>query len=167
MISKKYHFKGFAQLIRVRAAPILIVIVGFVASAVVLPVAAQSANATPAGLWRSIDDSTGQPKAEIRITATAAGVLSGVVEKSLIKTAELNCTLCTDDRKDKPKVGMEIIRGASKAEGKEIWEGGKILDPDNGKNYTLRLMPIEGGSKLDVRGYLGPFWRTQTWIRIQ
>ena len=125
------------------------------------------ANATPVGLWRNVDDKTGQAKAEIRITANAAGVLSGVIEKPLVKPAELICSLCTDDRKDKPKLGMEIIRGATKAEGKDAWEGGKILDPDNGKNYTLRLTPIEAGSKLEVRGSIGPFGRTQTWQRVQ
>ena len=124
-------------------------------------------NATPVGLWRNVDDKTGQAKAEIRITANAAGVLSGVIEKPLVKPAELICSLCTDDRKDKPKLGMEIIRGAVKAEGKDSWEGGKILDPDNGKNYTLRLTPIDAGSKLEVRGSIGPFGRTQTWQRVQ
>ena len=124
-------------------------------------------NATPVGLWRNVDDKTGQAKAEIRITANAAGVLSGVIEKPLVKPAELICSLCTDDRKDKPKLGMEIIRGAVKAEGKDTWEGGKILDPDNGKNYTLRLTPIDAGSKLEVRGSIGPFGRTQTWQRVQ
>ena len=48
-----------------------------------------------------------------------------------------------------------------------MWEGGKILDPENGRNYTLRLTPIEGGKKLEVRGSLGPFGRTQTWVRVQ
>ncbi len=55
------------------------------------------------------------------------------------------CDKCTDERKDKPVLGMNIIRGAKKSEGKDVWEGGKILDPDNGKEYTLRLTPIEGG----------------------
>jgi uncharacterized protein (DUF2147 family) len=97
--------------------------------------------------------------------------LSGVVEKSLLATpsAEPNCTLCSDDRKDKPKIGMEIIRGGQQTDGKVVWEGGKILDPENGKNYSLRLTPIDGGKKLEVRGYIGTpmLGRTQTWIRVQ
>jgi uncharacterized protein (DUF2147 family) len=125
------------------------------------------AQMTPVGLWRSIDDQTNKPKAEIRITADAAGVLTGVVEKSLTTDSTPNCDLCTDDRKGKPKVGMEIIRGAKKAEGKEVWEDGKILDPENGKTYTLRLTPIETGKKLEVRGSIAFFGRTQTWIRVQ
>ncbi len=125
------------------------------------------AQLTPVGLWRSVDDKTGTAKAEIRIRAGADGLISGVVEKALIQSEQPNCDLCTDDRKGQPKVGLEIIRGAKKAEDAEVWEQGKILDPENGKNYTLRLTPLEGGSKLQVRGYIGPFYRTQVWTRIQ
>jgi len=129
------------------------------------------AQLSPVGLWRSIDDESKQPKAEIRIAQNAAGALSGVLEKSLLTTpsTEPNCNLCTDDRKDKPKIGMEIIRGGQQGDGKAVWEGGKILDPENGKNYSARLTPIEGGKKLEVRGYIGTplLGRSQTWIRIQ
>ena len=78
------------------------------------------------------------------------------------------CTDCKDDRKGQIIVGMEIIRGL-KQEGSEfVWAGGgKILDPENGKEYTVRMTPIEGGKKLQVRGYIGPFYRTQVWNRIQ
>ena len=129
------------------------------------------AQMSPVGLWRTIDDETKQPKAEIRISLNAAGGLSGVVERSLLSapSPEPNCNLCTDDRKDKPKIGLEIIRGGQQSDGKAVWEGGKILDPENGKNYSLRLTPIEGGKKLEVRGYIGAplLGRTQTWIRVQ
>ena len=132
---------------------------------------AAHAQMSPLGLWRTIDDETNQPKAEIRISLNASGVLSGVVERSLLSTpsAEPNCNLCTDDRKGKPKIGLEIIRGGHQSDGKNVWEGGKILDPENGKNYSLRLTPIEGGKKLEVRGYIGAplLGRTQTWIRVQ
>ncbi len=124
------------------------------------------AQMTPIGLWRNVDDKTGQARAEVRIKADAAGVLTGVIERALVATQEPICTECTDDRKGKSKLGMEIIRGAKKAEGKDVWEDGKILDPDNGKNYTLRLTPIEAGAKLEVRGSIGPFGRTQTWTRV-
>jgi uncharacterized protein (DUF2147 family) len=125
------------------------------------------AQATPEGLWRSIDDDSGQPKAEIRITANAAGVVSGKIEKALIEGQEPLCTACTDERKDKPKIGMEIIRGAKKLASEAVWEEGNILDPENGKTYTLKMTPIEGGKKLQVRGYIGPFYRTQIWQRIE
>lgn len=127
------------------------------------------AQMTPEGLWRNIDDKSGEAKAEIRIQGNSAGVLTGVLEKRLAKDAKPDdlCKECSDERKNQPILGLEIIRGAQKAEGKDVWEGGKILDPENGRNYTLRLTPIEGGKKLEVRGSLGPFGRTQTWVRVQ
>ena len=132
--------------------------------AVAFPALAQM---TPVGLWRNVDDKTGEARAEIRI-AESAGVLSGMIATRLGKDVKPDdvCDKCSDDRKDKPILGLEIIRGARKAKGKEVWEGGKILDPENGRNYTLRLTPVEGGKKLEVRGSFGPFGRTQTWVRI-
>ena len=58
-----------------------------------------------------------------------------MIEKALAPSSEPNCDLCTDDRKDQPKLGMEIIRGARKTDGEDLWEGGNILDPENGKTY--------------------------------
>ena len=125
------------------------------------------AQMTPLGTWRSVDDKTGEAKAEIRIVDNG-GVLTGSILKSLKKDSRPDavCDQCKDERKGKPIAGLEIIRGAKKAEGQDAWEGGKILDPENGREYTLRLAPIEGGQKLQVRGYLGPFFRTQTWARV-
>jgi uncharacterized protein (DUF2147 family) len=126
------------------------------------------AQSNPVGLWRNADDKTGEVKAEIRIAETN-GALSGRIEKSLKKDTkpDATCDECSDDRKGKPITGLEIIRGGKKAEGKDVWEGGKILDPENGKEYRASFTPIDGGKKLEVRGYLGPFWRTQTWNRVQ
>ena len=126
------------------------------------------AQMTPVGVWKSLDDKTGAPKSEVRITDNG-GVLTGKVERILREGADPNavCDKCTDDRKGQSIVGLEIIRGAKQAEGKEVWEEGKILDPENGKTYTLRLTPVDGGKKLEVRGSIGPFGRTQTWVRVQ
>ncbi|ARU06323.1 hypothetical protein CCO03_18040 [Comamonas serinivorans] len=131
--------------------------------------AAASAQMTPVGTWRSVDEN-GQPKAQVRIEAQGEGasqVLTGRIEKVLRAGADPKavCDKCTDARKDQPIVGLEIIRGAKKGEG-DVWEGGRILDPEKGSDYGLRLTPIEGGAKLQVRGSLGPFFRTQTWQRV-
>jgi uncharacterized protein (DUF2147 family) len=124
---------------------------------------------TPVGLWRSIDDHTGQARAEIAIKDNGRGGLNGKVERGLqaSPSPEPNCNLCTDDRKGQPKIGLEIIRDAKKSGAEPLWEGGTILDPENGKTYKLRLTPIEGGARLQVRGYIGPFYRTQVWQRVQ
>jgi uncharacterized protein (DUF2147 family) len=126
------------------------------------------AQMSPVGKWHSIDDKTQEIKSEIEIVDNG-GTLNGRVAKLLRKDAKQDavCDDCTDDRKGKPILGMEIIRGAKKADGKDVWEDGKILDPENGKTYTLRLTPIEGGKKLEVRGSVFGIGRTQTWVRTQ
>lgn len=131
----------------------------------VLPAWAQL---SPVGLWRSLDEKTGEPKSEVRISESA-GVLSGKVERLLRPGVDPQslCTECADDRHNQPMVGLEIIRAVKQAEGKAVWEGGRILDPENGKTYGLRLTPIEDGKRLEVRGSIGPFGRTQTWVRVE
>ena len=127
------------------------------------------AQATPAGLWKTIDDKTGKERSLIRIAETG-GVFTGRIEKSLDPTGEPGavCDKCTDERKGKPLIGMALIRNVKQsADDKEIFEGGDITDPDNGKVYKLRLKPLDGGRKLEVRGYIGPFYRNQTWIRVE
>ena len=54
-----------------------------------------------------------------------------------------------------------------KVEGKDVWDGGKILDPENGSIYNARLTPIEDGRKLEMRGSIAFIGRTQTWVRVQ
>lgn len=125
------------------------------------------AQMSPVGTWRSMDEKENTPKAQVRVTE-ADGVITGKVEALLRKGADPNalCTACKDELKDKPVVGMTLISGVKKVEGKEVWEGGRILDPENGKTYAVRLTPVEDGKKLEVRGSIGPFGRTQTWIRV-
>lgn len=125
------------------------------------------AQMTPVGTWNSLDDDTKAVKAEI-VIKEVNGVLVGAITQFLKPGADLTrlCTKCEDDRRDKLILGMEIIRGVKKVPDRDVWEGGKILDPENGKSYTLRLTPVDGGKRLDARGSIGPFGRTQTWIRV-
>ncbi|RYG12531.1 MAG: DUF2147 domain-containing protein [Burkholderiales bacterium] len=131
--------------------------------------AAALAQSTPVGRWKTIDDNTGEAKSEV-VISESAGVLNGRIDKLLRKDADQNakCDKCPDDRKDKPTVGLEILRGAKKAEGKDVWEGGKILDPESGTIYSARLTPVDGGRKLEMRAFVGMalLGRTQTWIRV-
>jgi uncharacterized protein (DUF2147 family) len=131
--------------------------------------AAALAQNTPVGLWKTIDDETNKEKSYVRITDTGGGNLQGKVEKILDPAkADAKCTACSDENKDKPIVGMALFTGA-KAEADEpgVWAGTKILKPEDGKLYRLRLKMLDDGKKLQVRGYLGPFYKTQEWIRLE
>jgi uncharacterized protein (DUF2147 family) len=127
------------------------------------------AQATPAGLWKTIDDKTGKERSLIRISESG-GVYTGRIDKRLDPDAKPTdvCDKCTDERKGQPLQGLVLVRNVkASADDKEVFEGGDITDPENGKVYRVRLKPLEGGKKLEVRGYIGPFYRNQTWIRVE
>ena len=128
------------------------------------------AQAVPTGLWKTIDDETKQEKSLVRITESG-GVLSAKIEKLLDPTKQgTKCDKCTDDRKDQPVLGMTIIKNVKQnADDKALWDGGEILDPNNGKTYKVRLKPVDGGKSMEVRGYIGAplLGRTQTWVRVE
>jgi uncharacterized protein (DUF2147 family) len=127
-----------------------------------------SAQMTPIGTWHSFDEKSGEIKSEL-VIEEANGFLRGYISKLLRKDADQKrlCSECSDERKDKPVLGMEIIRGAKKEQDEAVWSEGKILDPENGKEYALKLTPIAEGKKLEVRGSILFIGRTQTWARVK
>lgn len=116
------------------------------------------------GKWKTIDDETGKAKSVVEITKKADGKYYGKVVQLLIKPADPNCTKCSDDRKGKPVLGMEVIRGLKK-DGDEF-TGGTITDPKTGKTYKCTI--TKDGNKLVVRGYVGIslIGRNQTWHKV-
>ena len=129
--------------------------------------AAVLAQASPVGLWKTIDDETKTEKSLVRIVEKE-GVLSGKVEKiTNADKQDSTCDKCTDARKDKPVLGMTIVEGVKKNADEGYWDGGTILDPNNGKTYKVRMTPKDGGKALEVRGFIGPFYRNQQWVRVE
>ncbi|HSB22649.1 MAG TPA: DUF2147 domain-containing protein [Burkholderiaceae bacterium] len=139
-----------------------------VAGALALAAISASAQNTPVGLWKTIDDDGKTEKSLVRITESG-GVLSGKIEKIFDPgKQDSKCDKCSDERKDKPVLGMVILRNLkADADDKDVWSGGDVLDPNNGKVYRARLKPVDGGRQLQMRGYLGPFYRTQVWLRVE
>lgn len=128
--------------------------------------AAHAANDTPVGTWKTIDDATGKPKSIVQITEQD-GKLEGKVLKVLQSDEGTHpvCRKCEGERKNQPVEGMTIMWGVSR-DG-DVWDGGKILDPHNGKTYKVKLSLLDNGNKLDVHGYIGfaLLGRSQVWER--
>ena len=137
----------------------------------VLPLAAFAQNAfaqdTPVGKWCTIDDKTGKVKSIVEIYAATDGNLQAKVLQVLDseKGPHPLCDACKGANHNKPIEGMVIAWGL-KHDGAS-WEDGRIMDPKNGKVYSAKMTPIDGGKKLEVRGYMGfsLLGRTQTWVR--
>lgn len=121
---------------------------------------------SPVGLWKTIDDKTNKPRSLVRIVEEN-GEYKGIVEKGLREddNPERVCEKCDAPRKNQKIHGMIFMWGLKK-DGNEF-KGGEILDPENGKIYRCKMKLVDGGKKLDVRGFIGIalIGRTQTWWR--
>jgi len=113
------------------------------------------------GKWVTVDDGTTEVKSVVEIFERKGKYFGRIIKVFSKENPDPVCDKCPadDDRFNKKIVGMEIIRNMA-AEDDEYVDG-TILDPEVGKIYRCKLW-LEG-SQLMVRGYLGPFYRTQTW----
>jgi len=121
------------------------------------------------GKWKTIDDETGKKKSIVKIYKGTDGKVYGKVTKLFREPHEVQdpvCEKCSGSKKGKKVMGMVVVWGLSKKG--DTWAGGKILDPAKGKEYSCKIWLKDGDKDvLNVRGYWGMFFRTQTWYRIK
>jgi len=139
---------------------LLLIALGLIST---LAVAAEN----PVGLWRTIDDKSGKEKSLVRVTESN-GQLQLTIEKIFREPGEDPnplCDKCPGEKKNKPVIGMQSGNGLKK-DG-DVWSGGEILDPQNGKTYKCKVWLEDKGKKLNVRGFIGVsvLGRTQVWLR--
>ena len=118
------------------------------------------------GKWKSIDDDTGKEMGVVLIYEENGKIYGKVIEITKEEDREKLCNNCAGEDKNKPILGLTVIRGLIK-DGHE-YSGGKILDPKHGKYYKCYIN-LENPDKLKVRGYIGIslFGRTQYWHRVK
>jgi uncharacterized protein (DUF2147 family) len=150
--------RAMATAIRCRGA--------LIATAILLGAAAPAAADTIVGRWNTVDDKSGKVRSEVQIYEQGGKVFGKIV--SLTEPTDKDgkprvCEKCAGADKNQPVVGLVIIRDLGQAG--DRYKGGTIMDPEDGKVYRAELW-TEGGA-LKVRGYLGPFYRTQTWVKAK
>lgn len=118
------------------------------------------------GKWITYDDNTKLAASVVEVTERSGKIFVQVKEMRNPPPntpPSMKCVDCKGAKKDKPIVGMYIVEGAEK-DGNEY--KGIILDPANGKEYKAKIwLDSENRNVLNVRGYIGPFFRTQVWKR--
>ena len=132
-----------------------------------LPLASFAQN-SPVGRWKTIDDETGKVKSIVEIYKTTSGTLAGKVVEILQsdKGPDPLCDKCSGSNRNKPIKGMVILWNLKEQDATH-WTGGTVLDPAKGKTYKSKITLTNGGSKLQMRGYMGieALGRTQPWVR--
>jgi uncharacterized protein (DUF2147 family) len=115
------------------------------------------------GFWQSIDDDSGEVTAIWRIETKGQRLIGEIVDYPDAKASDI-CKKCTgklSDFLDKPIKGTPWMQFNQLDDGR--WEDGFIIDSEKGKKYTAKVW-LEG-QDLKLRGYVGLFYRTQTWLR--
>lgn len=107
------------------------------------------------GFWKTIDDETGEAKSIVRVYEHD-GKVYGRVHRVLT------------DRTAKAKIagaplieGLDIIKDLTPSSKGKL-EGGKVLDPKNGRAYSCQIWVEDG--KLIMRGSLFGIGRKQVWL---
>jgi uncharacterized protein (DUF2147 family) len=121
------------------------------------------------GLWQTIDDKTGAPKGQVEIRKDANGNYVGKVVKitpRLGYTPKEICVDCPAPYTNKPILGLDTLTGLKHSSGNN-YTGGRILDPNTGKIYSMKAKLSANGKRLHLRGYVGVsvLGRNQIWIR--
>jgi uncharacterized protein (DUF2147 family) len=122
---------------------------------------------SPVGRWKTVDDTSGKATSVVNIWLEG-GRLYGKIEKLLDwdpTDPHPRCVSCEGEMRDRPVIGLRILWDLQK-DG-DGWSGGKVLDPNNGKEYECHIAVEDGGKKLKVRGFIGLplLGRTQYWLR--
>ena len=131
-----------------------------------LPAIAASAQEGAIGRWKTIDDATGKPKSVVEIRQGVDGRLEGKVVEILDLKDGPNpgCNACTGANRGKTIKGLTILWGLT-PDGGGKWTGGRVLDPENGKDYKAKLELLDGGRKLGMSGCIAFVCRQQVWLR--
>jgi len=123
---------------------------------------------SPIGNWKTVDDKTGAGKSIVEIFENDGKLHARIVSLFLdpAEDQDPSCEACKGKKKNQKVIGMEIMWNM-KQKKDNYWEGGKIMDPENGKTYGCELTVISD-DKLKLRGFLGfsLLGRNQQWERV-
>lgn len=124
------------------------------------------------GIWTVPDG-----KARIEIITAQDGTLEGRIQwlqEPLYDSTDAEAGQAVHDRNNPDParradsiLGLAILQGFHQAE-QNLWKGGTIYDPGNGKTYRCKLR-LKENDRLDVRGFIGIslLGRTEEWIRYR
>lgn len=117
------------------------------------------------GVWKTIDDKTGDPKSHVEIYKKGNKYFGKVVKLLPAATTDV-CIDCPGERNGKHLYDIDIVWDMK--DYKDYWSYGRIVDPGDGSVYKCNIS-MDGKDKLKVRGYMGIslLGRTQTWYRVK
>lgn len=159
------------RFLRHKFGVIALVVLGFFVAIPSVMAASANQSLTPAGYWQTVDHDTNKPSSIIKIWKNKSGTYDGkihfIYSEAGHKTTDV-CRKCKGALRNRPILGMQIIRHFKATDDPTFYNSGRIMDPTNGKTYKCHLTLKENGQVLDVHGYIGIplFGRSDIWYRV-
>lgn len=125
---------------------------------------AASAQDSPLGKWRTLDDKTGKPMTVTEVYMAKNGTMAAKIVENLGLPA--TCTTCSGEYKNKPVVGMVTLWNLKQKNG--VWSDGNGYKPSEDTKFKAKTVKlVDGGNKLEVTGCKAVFCRSATWVRVK
>jgi uncharacterized protein (DUF2147 family) len=119
---------------------------------------------TVLGRWKTVDDKTGEEKSIVEIYEEDGKVHGKIIEIFDVTKRNLPCKFCNGEEEGQPVLGLVIIKDLE-ASG-NVYKRGTVTNPEDGRTYDCRIKLVEDNpNRLQLRGYIAFFYRTQYWIR--
>ncbi|MFD2914816.1 DUF2147 domain-containing protein [Psychroserpens luteus] len=116
------------------------------------------------GKWKTVDDETGEEKSIVEIYQEEGKVYGKIIEIFDPVKRDLPCEFCEGEDYNKPVLGLNIIKDMEKSG--DVYKKGTVVNPEDGKVYDCRIkLDDDNPNRLQLRGYIAFFYRTQYWIR--
>lgn len=116
------------------------------------------------GKWKTVDDETGEEKSIVEIYKEDGKVFGKIIEIFDPVKRDLPCEFCEGEDYNKPVLGLNIIKDMEKSG--DVYKKGTVVNPEDGKVYDCRIkLDDDNPNRLQLRGYIAFFYRTQYWIR--
>lgn len=117
--------------------------------------------------WKTVDDETGKTRSIVELYKDNGKIYGKIVKLLNPEDKGKLCIKCTGEDYNQPIEGLVIAKGLTKEKGDNTYEGGTIFDPQKGKEYKCKMwIDNDAPNTLNVRGYVGFFYRTQKWYRV-
>ena len=137
--------------------------IGFKLALVFILVSQLTLAQTIVGKWKAVENN--KPSSLIQIYKGTNGKYYGKMVEVYDPELDKNiCSKCPGDRKGKKMKNLVIMRDLKISKDKKSAEGGKILDPKNGKEYNCKVW-LKDNNTLKMRAFVGFLYGTRTWTR--
>ena len=123
--------------------------------------AVASAQNSPVGRWKTIDDETGKVMTVTEVYQAKNGTYAARIVEA-VNPAAAKCDNCSGKQKGQSTIGMNVLWNLKPISGG--WGGGEGFKPSTGDSFKVKSVKLAGNT-LEITGCKFMFCKTAKWQR--